>query len=121
MKLSEQLLHEAMNHFEILCSPLILKKELKPTLKRLIYHLTDARIIYLQYNNHHEYSYSIVYSRLEQDFCRFDNYDKQWDVITSPHHFHQRRKYHPVASPMNGNPLHDMTELCSFLKKNDSD
>lgn len=118
MKLSEQLLNLAMRKFENVCAQFILKKELKPKLKRLIYHLVDARIIYIQYNNHNEYSYSIIYSRLEKDFCRFDNYDKQWDVSSKPHHFHQRGKYNAIKSPMIGKPEHDMIELCKFLQKN---
>ena len=119
MKLSAQLLNIAMKKFEFLCTSLILKKELKAKLKRLIYHLTDARIIYIQYNNHQGCSYSIIYSRLEQDFCRFDNYDKQWDVETKPHHFHKRGKYKASESPMNGNPEHDMKKLCEFLRDDD--
>ena len=73
--------------------------------------------VYIQYNN--EYPYSIIYSRLEQNFCRFDNYDKLWDVSSKPHHLHQRGAFFAIESPMIGNPEQDMIELCKFLRKMD--
>ncbi len=117
MKLSERYLQLAIKKFDDLCFDLILEKEINLRLKRVKYRLIDATLVYIQYNNYNEYSYSIVYSQLDQDLCRFDNYDQHWDVISRPHHFHPRKIYEAQTSPMNGNPLDDMQELCKFLHK----
>ena len=115
LKPSERNLLIAIKKFDETCFDLILEKEINLKLKRVKYRLNDATIVYIQYNNYNEYSYSIVYSHLNQDLCRFDNYDQQWDVSSSPHHFHPRKIYEARESPMRGNPLDDMEELSLFL------
>ncbi|MHA1647977.1 MAG: hypothetical protein ACTSVL_10425 [Promethearchaeota archaeon] len=87
MKLSERNLLSAIKKFDEVCFDLILEKEI-----------------------------NITYSLLDQDLCRFDNYDQQWDVSSRPHHFHPRKIYEARESPMSGNPLEDMEELCLFLR-----
>ncbi len=116
MKKSEFNLQLAIKKFEEICFDLIIEKELNLVLKRAIYRLLDATIIYIQYNNYGEYSYSIFFSTLEHDFCRFDNYDQNWVVSSKPHHFHPRKDDNIKESPMNGNPLTDMIELCKFIR-----
>ncbi len=116
LKASERNLLVAIKIFDDVCFDLILEKEINLKLKRVKYRLTDATIVYIQYNNYNEYSYSIVYSHLDQDLCRFDNYDQHWKVTSRPHHFHPRKIYEARESPMSGNPLDDMQELCSFLR-----
>jgi Family of unknown function (DUF6516) len=115
LKQSEIFLHLAIKKFDSICSDFILEKQLNLKLKRVKYKLTDATIVYIQYNNYNEYSYSVIYSHLDQDLCRFDNYDQHWDVSTRPHHFHPRKNYDAQKSPMKGAPSEDMEELCRFL------
>ncbi|TFG17280.1 MAG: hypothetical protein EU530_10845 [Promethearchaeota archaeon] len=116
MKIAEQKLRIASQKLEVLCSELIIEKKLDLTLRRLRYVLIDTCILYIQYNNYGEYSYSIIYSSLERDLARFDNHDAHWNVDTSPHHFHPRNQYEAVKSPMKGVPSTDMEELSNFLK-----
>ena len=84
--------------------------------KRLHIFLKDGVEIYIAYNNSDEYSYSIIFSKLELDRCRFDNYDALWDVSSRPHHFHPRNKKEATSSVMIGDPDSDMPLLCKFLK-----
>jgi hypothetical protein len=44
-------------------------------LERLKITLKDGTMIFIQYNNYNEYSYSIICSQLKLDRIRFDNYD----------------------------------------------
>ncbi|MBN1803513.1 MAG: hypothetical protein JW891_18530 [Candidatus Lokiarchaeota archaeon] len=76
--------------------------------KRIHVLLKDGVNIYIVYNNHEEYSYSVIFSKLELDRCRFDNYDKVWDVPSRPHHFHPRFKNEAVQSSMTGDPNQDI-------------
>jgi hypothetical protein len=116
MKLSEQNLLLAIKKFDEVCFDLILEKEINLRLKRVKYRLLDATLVYIQYNNHDEYSYSVIYSPSDQDLCRFDNYDQQWEVSSKPHHFHPRKIYEARKSPMKCNPMKDMEELCKFIR-----
>ncbi len=118
MKLSEKNLQLAITKFDEVCFDIIIKKEINARLKRVKYILLDATFVYIQYNNHGEYSYSIIYSPMDQDLCRFDNYDQHWDVISRPHHFHPQKIYDAQESPMKGDPQNDMQELCRFLRIN---
>ncbi len=43
---------------------------------RIIIELRNGIKLYFQYNNSNQYSYSIIFSRISLDRCRFDNYDK---------------------------------------------
>ena len=61
------------------------------TYKQLHIVLIDGIQLYIVYNDHGEYSYSIIYSKLDLDRCRFDNYDDLWKVSSQPHHFHPRK------------------------------
>ena len=59
-----------------------LLKEFKyePKLARIFLSLRDGTQIYIRYNNHDQYSYSIIFSAIDLDRCRFDNYDDKWKV-----------------------------------------
>lgn len=80
-------------------SKLIIEKELsiyiknlyfEPKLARILVILRDEIHLFIQYNNHNEYAYSIIFSKIDIDRSRFDNYDDRWNVSTKPHHFHPR-------------------------------
>ena len=77
--------------------------------------LNDGVIVYLQYNNHDQYSYNIIFSNETLDRCRFDNYDDKWQVECKPHHFHPRLLKEAFFSPMSGNPTKDLEILFSLL------
>jgi len=103
----------------------ILEKELsiyiknldfEPKLARIKITLRDGALLYVRYNNYNEYSYAIIYSKLELDRVRFDNYDDQWNVVTRPHHYHPRQCKNGFISPMNGNHKHDIPEFCNLIK-----
>lgn len=70
----------------------------------------------IRYNDFHEYSYQLTFSRSKYDRIRFDNYDKNWDVSTNPHHLHGRGKKEGVKSIMTGNPSEDMEKLVKFIE-----
>ncbi|MFO8020736.1 MAG: DUF6516 family protein [Promethearchaeia archaeon] len=78
--------------------------------------LKSGVVVYIRYNEYGEYGYQIKYSPLKNDFSRFDNFDNRWDVSTSPHHFHKGDEK-VVASPMLGNPSHDIPILVKFIKE----
>lgn len=85
-------------------------------LERLEIETKDGLRIFIQYNNFNEYSYSIIFSQLKNDFCRYDNYDDRWKVKTRPHHFHLRWKKGVIDSPMTGDPNLDIPKLCKWIK-----
>lgn len=106
-------------------SKLIIEKELSIYLKNLYFEPKLARIhiilrdetkLFIQYNNHNEYAYSILFSKIELDRVRFDNYDDRWNVSTKPHHFHPRYNKVGFYSLMNGNPEHDISLFCKYVK-----
>lgn len=106
-------------------SKLIIEKELsiyiknlyfEPKLARILVILRDEIHLFIQYNNHNEYAYSIIFSKIDIDRSRFDNYDDRWNVSTKPHHFHPRHNKLGFLSPMNGNPEHDIPLFCKFVK-----
>ena len=76
----------------------------------------DGIHLYIVYNDHGEYSYSILFSKLELDRCRFDNYDDRWNISSRPHHFHPRKKKYAIESMMKGFPDQDMITLIELLK-----
>jgi len=78
--------------------------------------LTDGIEIYIIYNNHDQYGYTILFSNLDLDRCRFDNYDDKWDVDSRPHHFHPRKKIEVESSKMTGEPKNDIQYLYKLLK-----
>jgi hypothetical protein len=78
--------------------------------------LTDGIEIYIIYNNHGQYGYNILFSNLDLDRCRFDNYDDRWDVDSRPHHFHPRKKIEVESSKMTGDPKNDIPKLCKMLQ-----
>ena len=86
------------------------------TYKQLHIILIDGIQLYIVYNDHGEYSYSIIFSKLDLDRCRFDNYDDQWSVSSHPHHFHSRKAKDAINSPMKGVPEQDMIKLIELLK-----
>jgi hypothetical protein len=73
--------------------------------------------VYIRYNKHEEYSYSILFSASELDRCRFDNFDKQWEVSTKPHHYHPRMEKNAFKSPMKGIPEDNIPKLCDLIEK----
>lgn len=98
-------------------SKFIIEKELsvylnnlhfEPKLARIQIILRDEIILFIRYNNHDEYAYSVYFSKIELDRCTFDNYDDRWNTSTKPHHFHPRHTKIGVSSPMNGNPEKDI-------------
>lgn len=85
-------------------------------LERLRITLKEGTIIFIQYNNYNEYSYSVIFSNSELDRIRFDNYDKSWDVNSKPNHYHPRKEKNGKNSPMIGNPKKDMLLLSKMIK-----
>jgi hypothetical protein len=73
-------------------------------------------MIFIQYNNYNEYSYSIVFSHLELDRIRYDNYDTDWDIPSKPNHYHPRKEKSGKSSPMIGNPQKDMLLLTEIIQ-----
>ena len=84
--------------------------------KKLNIELHNGINIYIVYNDYDEYSYSIVFSKLQLDRCRFDNYDDRWNVSSRPHHFHPRNVKDAIESTMTGFPNDDMVNLVKLLK-----
>lgn len=64
----------------------------QPKLSQIKIRLRNDNVIFVQYNDYGEYGYSILFSKIDLDRCRFDNYDDRWNVPTKPHHFHPRYK-----------------------------
>ena len=85
-------------------------------LARIVVELRDGIKIFIRFNNHNQYSYSIIFSIMELDRCRFDNYDVRWEVSTKPHHFHPRFSKEGVSSPMEGVPDKDIPLICDLIK-----
>ena len=78
--------------------------------------LNDGVEIYVIYNNHDEYGYSVIFSKLDLDRVRFDNYDKIWDTSSNPHHCHPRYKKEAISSNMKGDPKTDIPLLHKMIK-----
>ena len=98
-------------------SMMITNLAFEPRLARIKVTFRDGTVLFIRYNNHNEYSYSVIFSHLKYDRCRFDNYDDTWEVATRPHHFHPRMNKQGSPSPMNGDPDMDIPLLCDLLKK----
>ena len=107
---------EAKAIFEQLFDKQIKTVTLNSDSKRLHIVLFDGIEIYIIYNDHGEYGYNILFSKLDLDRCRFDNYDDQWDVDSRPHHFHPRKKTEVESSKMTGIPKDDIPYLFKMLK-----
>jgi hypothetical protein len=82
----------------------------EPKLARIRVSLRNGTQIYIRYNDYGEYSYSIIFSKMRLDRCRFDNYDDNWNVPTRPNHFHPRFVGEGFKSPMIGNPDKDIQQ-----------
>jgi hypothetical protein len=111
----------ARHLLEQLLDDLIVSLSINIDFKRLYILLKDGVKIYIVYNNYGEYSYSIVFSKLELYRYRFDNYDAHWNVSTTPHHFHPRNKKEATSSDMIGDPDSDIPLFCNYLKYRKSD
>jgi len=61
--------------------------EERPVLTIIFY---NGLILHIRYNDFEEYSYQLTFSSSKYDRIRFDNYDKNWKVSTTPHHLHKR-------------------------------
>ena len=89
----------------------------QPKLARIKVRLRDRNIIFIQYNDYGEYSYSFIFSKIQLDRCRFDNYDDdRWDVSTRPNHYHPRNSKKGYKSKMIGEPKHDIPLLFNLYK-----
>ncbi len=60
--------------------------------------------------------YRNIFSKIEFDRCRFDNYDDLWNIPSRPNHFHPRFKKEVISSEMIGKPDKDIPVLCILLK-----
>ncbi|OLS28693.1 MAG: hypothetical protein HeimC2_05100 [Candidatus Heimdallarchaeota archaeon LC_2] len=76
----------------------------------------NGAVLYITYNDHSEYSYQIMYTKNKLDRERFDNYDKNWDVETTPNHFHLRGSTLVANSEMTGELDNDMPKLIEFVQ-----
>ncbi|TXT59552.1 MAG: hypothetical protein BAJALOKI3v1_1050002 [Promethearchaeota archaeon] len=99
-----------------LLSDEIRSDKLSENLSQLKVLLKSGIIIYISYNEYGEYGYQINYSPEKNDFSRFDNFDDRWNVSTKPHHFHKGNA-EVIASPMSGEPNHDIPILVKFVKE----
>lgn len=115
MSVSDKLV-KARSLIEQSLNALIVSHSINFDYRQLKIILKDGIHIHIVYNNYYEYSYSILFSHLELDRCRFDNYDKTWDVSTKPHHLHPRNKKIAISSEMSGDPDKDIPLLCNLLK-----
>ena len=115
MKASEKLII-AKELLELNFSNKISQISIDLTYKQLHIVLIDGIHLYIVYNDHGEYSYSIIFSKLDLDRCRFDNYDDHWKVSSRPHHFHPRKTKEAINSPMKGFPDKDIIKLIELLK-----
>jgi len=84
--------------------------------KKLHVILTDGIEIYIIYNDHDQYGYNILFSKLDLDRYRFDNYDDKWEVASPPHHFHPKKKKEAESSKMTGDPQKDIPYFYKMLK-----
>lgn len=69
------------------------------------------------YNNHDQYSYSIIYTQSKYDRIRFDNFDDRWDVASRPHHLHLRGSNIVRHSSMTGTPGLDIAKFIEIIKE----
>lgn len=86
----------------------------QPKLARIIIIFENGVQIYIRYNLHEEYSYSVIFSDLVLDRVRFDNHDDRWNVPSRPHHFHPRNDKVGYNSLMVGLPSEDVPLLFEF-------
>jgi hypothetical protein len=86
-------------------------------MRKATFSFTKEVRLYIRYNDYNEYSYHIQYSPEKYDRIRFDNFDKEWDVKTRPHHLHLRNEKNVKESPMIGDPNNDMDHLLKHLIK----
>lgn len=101
--------------FEEKIGDLILNLETKIEEFRIDLILRNGHKVCIQFNQYNQYSYSIIFSNLFLDRCRFDNYDDHWKVTTKPHHFHPRYLKEGKKSPMIGEPIKDISLLIDLL------
>jgi hypothetical protein len=52
----------------------------------------QGSLLFIRYNQFHEYSYQFFFSQQKNDYIRYDNFDDRWNVASRPHHFHDRNK-----------------------------
>ena len=119
MSFSEKKLKEAKRLMEKLLDNSILNLQYTPNLSRIKTLMRDGTTLFIQYNDYDEYGYSIIFSNMELDRCRFDNYDDRWNVSTRPHHFHPRKSKKGVKSILTGIPTHDIPLLCKLYLSGD--
>nr|MDO8110652.1 DUF6516 family protein [Candidatus Sigynarchaeota archaeon] len=102
---------------EIQLKDMLIGINLEAQYPRLVASFRDGIVLYIRYNDHNQYSYSILFSGSELDRCRFDNFDDKWNVPSKPHHFHPRSLKQGFKSQMSGDPDKDMVILCQAMKK----
>ena len=98
------LLKRAEQLIEMNLGILIKNISFEPKLARLSIILRDSTLFFVRYNDHDEYSYSLVFLNKELDRVRFDNHDDRRNVVSRPHHFHPRMNEEAFSSPMIGLP-----------------
>jgi len=91
----------------------------EPKLARVRAAMQDNTYIYVLYNDHDEYSYSLIFTIKNLDRVRCDNHDDRWEVPTRPNHFHPRFNKNGYSSPMHGNPDYDLPKFCGLVKNGD--
>ena len=72
-------------------------------------------VLNIRYNNHGDYSYTVVFSLTPDDVLRFDNYDDIWKVRTKSRHFHTRGLGDVIKSPMIGDPENDIKLIRKYI------
>ena len=85
---------------------------------KLVVGFFDGSKLYIQYNQHNQYSYHLKFSNSQIDRIRYDNYDDRWPVKSKPHHFHPRNSKLAEKSPMIENPKNDIPLLIEMIAKN---
>lgn len=60
MTSAEDKLLKAMDSFENACAALIIEKEINNRMKRVKFRLINGAMVFIQYNNYNQYSYSLI-------------------------------------------------------------
>ena len=108
LKRAEQLI-------EIYMGSLVKTISFEPKLARISVLMKDSTRFFVRYNDHDEYSYSVIFSSKELDRVRLDNHDDRWNVATRPHHFHPRMSLEGFSSPMIGKPDADIPLVSELI------
>lgn len=78
--------------------------------------LNNNITLFIRYNNHGQYAYTIQFSFVKFDRIRYDNYDDRWDIKTKPHHCHPRYQLEAIESQFIGDPTIDIPAFITVCK-----